>query len=1103
MEADFRNGYWSFLAAQGRCTLTWPPDHVQRMSFISVAPMGSGLRETGMSLRRSLPLAILFFLVLCGYCPAFAQNAGFSGQILDPQKAAVPDAEVSVVNQKTAVERGTKTNESGFYLIPYLVPGRYKIFVQARGFETAASEEITAAAGQTIGVNFQLRIGPTTELVNVAASPTLMNTTDATVGTVVDRQFVERLPLNGRSYQALIYLAPGVQINVSDQGQFAVNGQRGNANYFSVDGVSGNAASWYTTGQSPQAGSGSLPATNIQGGFNGLVSVDALQELEVLTSSFSPEFGRSPGAEVILVTRSGTNEYHGSVYEYLRNEAFDANDWFANSFGFPRAPRRLNDYGGTLGGPVRFPGYDGHNKTFFFLSYENQRFKLPLTLQSVVPSLATRQSGTGDTAQILNAFPKPNGEDLGLDGAAFNATDSTPTHSYDISIRVDHRFSDKFSVFGRFNYSPSASSFLGCCDLAEKDTYRANLQTYTVGATQVFNTRMVNEILGNYTRSLGSLDFTMTTFGGAAPPPNSALWPGGEVPVTGLSSFQINNVGGTFEIGFQAGREAANISRQYQVVDNLSYLRGKHQFKFGADYRLLRPALTPLLLSSVYFVNPTDTTSGIVTMNSGSTTEATLQNRAAETLSYNAFSAYAQDAWQASSRLSLTYGARWEINPSPTTVSGQKPYTACCATDLSNLTLSAAGAAYYSTSYHNFAPRAGVAYQILQDPGRQLVVRGGGGVFYDLGQTGAFGDNTWPASNLVAAFGTPFPVPAGLLTFPPVNPVPSPSNPAIVAMADRNYRLPRTYEWNVTLEQSLGTNQVLSVGYVGARGRDLLRSENFTNPNPDYSIVELVTNNGFSSYDSLQVAFTRRLAHGFQAYTSYTYGHSIDNASSDQSNVIPAQFVKTYIDKGSSDFDVRHTFNAAFVYAVPMPDMGNAANAILHDWSVQGIFRAQSALPFDVLSANPQEVTDPRFFSTARANIVSGQAFFLYSSSFPGGKEANPEAFTGLNPGQTQGDLGRNWLRGFGLTQLDFSLMRRFKIKDKAAIEFRAEAFNIFNHPNFANPNGFTNYVGAPNFGQSQFMFGFGLGGGVPGLPNPLFAIGGPRDLQLALRFEF
>jgi hypothetical protein len=270
--------------------------------------------------------------------------------------------------------------------------------------------------------------------------------------------------------------------------------------------------------------------------------------------------------------------------------------------------------------------------------------------------------------------------------------------------------------------------------------------------------------------------------------------------------------------------------------------------------------------------------------------------------------------------------------------------------------------------------------------------------------------------------------------------------------------------------------------------------------------VTLVTNNGFSSYDSLQIQFTRPLSHGFQSYASYTYAHSIDNASSDSTRVIPAQFVATYVDKGNSTFDVRHTLNGALVYMVPSPNMGTAANAFLHNWSIQGIFTARTALPFDVLVADPQFITDPRFPATARANVLPGQPLFLYGSSFPGGKEANAAAFTGLDPGQVQGDLGRNFLRGFGLVQFDFSLSRRFNIKERAALEFRVEAFNIFNHPNFANPGppAFTNALGAPNFGQSPAMFGTSLGGGSnQGGVNPVFAIGGPRNLQLALRFEF
>jgi len=213
--------------------------------------------------------------------------------------------------------------------------------------------------------------------------------------------------------------------------------------------------------------------------------------------------------------------------------------------------------------------------------------------------------------------------------------------------------------------------------------------------------------------------------------------------------------------------------------------------------------------------------------------------------------------------------------------------------------------------------------------------------------------------------------------------------------------------------------------------------------------------------------------------------------------------VKTHIDKGNSDSDVRHTFNGAFVYAVPVPRMGRAANALLRDWSIRGLFTSRTAFPFDIFAADPQSGTDPRFFGTARANLVPGQPLFLYGSSFPGGKAANPASFTGLTTGQVQGDLSRNSLRGFGLMQLDFSLVRGFKIKDKATLEFRVEAFNIFNHPNFSNPDFFTDFVGAPRFGQSEFMFGTGLGDFSPGVVSPLFAIGGPRDMQLALRFEF
>ena len=1036
-------------------------------------------------------------------------SATLSGNVTDQLGAAIAGAKITVKHNATALRRERVTDSQGSFTVTELPPGTYVVLAEHDGFAPLEVTEVVLHAGDDRSLSIKLKIGTVTQSVTVTSQAYTVNDSMA-VGTAVDRQFVENIPLNGRSFQALIDLVPGVQTNVTssgDQGQFSVNGQRANANYFTVDGVSANVGTWNFDSVYGQAASGSLPVTNIQGGFGGLVSVDDLQEFQILTSTFSPEYGRSPGAQVILVTRSGTNQFHGSLYEYLRNEAFDANDWFANSLGLHRAPLRLNDYGGTLGGPIRLPGYDGRDHTFFFFSYENQGFKLPQTFQSIVPSLAARQSATPAAAQVLNAFPKPNGADLPPDGAAFNLGYGAATSSYSTSLRVDHRFSDKYTIWGRFNYSPSRNNFLDSYDLAEVDTTGTDLQTYTFGFTQNFNSHWFNDVRGNYTRVSGSASANITTLGGAVPIPKSVLWPGGQAPSQGYSIFSIANVGGYFNIGPTSGGEGLNVPHQYEALDNLSYLHGTHQFKFGVDFRLISTNIVIIPLGSNVIFDPVAALgpTGIELMNTGMDTFALYFNIPGETIHYKAFSAYAQDQWRVNARLTLTYGTRWEINPSPKTVAGQAPYTACCASDLSNLTLSTQGAPYYPTTYHNFAPRLGVAYQIVTTPGRQLVVRSGAGIFYDLGQTGNFGNNNWPYGNFIFNVATPFPVPASFATFPAPNPVPSPSNPASITLTGTDYTLPRTYQYNLTLEQSLGNSQVLSVAYVGEWGRELLRNEITSSSNPDYSQLTVVTNNGFSSYNGLQVQFTRRLSRGFQSLVSYTYSHSVDNASSDSSVVIPAQFAKTTIDKGDSNFDVRHNLGAAFTYAIPNPKMGAVANAFLHNWSLQGIFSARSALPFDVLESGFG--LDPRFQAIARADLVPGQPLFLSGSDFPGGKEANPAAFTTLASGETQGDLGRNSLRGFGLTQFDFSLTRRVKIKEAATVEFRAEAFNIFNHPNFANPGSyplFNNYVGSPMFGQSPAMFGTSLGGGSnQGGFSPLFAAGGPRDLQLALRLEF
>ncbi len=357
---------------------------------------------------------------------ALGQNAELSGLIRDPSNLSVSGAEVSIRNEQTGGRRGTRSNASGFYSLPALSPGDYRLSIRAAGFETIVHEGLKLEVGESGRIDFSLRLGDSRTIVTVTGGPPLINTENASVGTVIDRNIIDKMPLNGRGIQALIELSPGVvvvPVALPSSGQFVVNGQRSNANYLTVDGVSANFAlanplspTSPTTPFGVQAGNPMVPANNFLGTFSNLVSPEALQEFKIQTSTFAPEFGRSPGAQIGLVTRSGTNRYSGSLFEYLRNEKTDANDWFANQQGSPKPPLRFNNFGGTLGGPVRIPHfYNGHDRTFFFLSIEDLVMLQPQPPVSFpVPTLQARQDAPPLVAALLNAYPLPTQSFFGL-----------------------------------------------------------------------------------------------------------------------------------------------------------------------------------------------------------------------------------------------------------------------------------------------------------------------------------------------------------------------------------------------------------------------------------------------------------------------------------------------------------------------------------------------------------------------------------------------------------------------------------------------------------------------------------------------------------------
>jgi Carboxypeptidase regulatory-like domain/TonB dependent receptor-like, beta-barrel len=1034
-------------------------------------------------------------LVLASYATALraqSTNASLTGRITDAFRASIAEAGVAAVSSGQNVRYQTTSDASGGYHLANLPPGSYRIEVEKAGFKKLVKPDVELHVLDAVEIDFEMPLGPVAETITVEAGAPLVNTESATVSTVVDRALIEGLPLNGRSFQTLITLTPGVVLTTTvfnDQGQFSVNGQRADANYFTVDGVSAN---FGVTGYPAlgQTASGALPALSASGGTNSLVSVDAMQEFRIQTSSFAPEFGRTPGGQISIATRSGTNSFHGTVFDYFRDGSLDANDWFANRSGLPKPDARQNDFGAVLGGAI------AKDRTFFFVSYEGLRLHQPVTQQTAVPDDVSRQQAPAAMRPYLDAYPIANGTGLGAGLAQFDASYSNPSHLDAYSIRVDHVVSSRVSLFGRYAYSPSSLDqrgpfFSSGTVLSMTNLLDSSVHTVTVGSTQLIQPGMSNEVRANYSNQRLSSNYALDEFGGAVPPPDSVLFPSGYSSAKDNFILIIRGAG-----EYVQGKSGTNEQRQVNVIDNLSVVTGRHQLKLGVDYRWLAPFASPFSYRQfAAFSGVTPAPGGAL---SGTALFAQSVNYSSNALLSQNFSLYAQDTWKVSTRLTVTYGMRWDINPPLRGKNAENdPFTVDGLGDPATMTLATRGTRLYATTYGNVAPRVGFAYQLSARPNRAATVRGGFGVFYDLGQGSLGGVSSFFPYNASKDFvGSPFPLspqdatPPALRAGPPVD---------TIVVADPHLKLPRVYQWNVAWEQALGSKQSLSLTYIGAIGRDVLRTTILTNPNPDFQFVSVTDNSATSDYHALQVKLQRRLSHGLQGLASYTYAHSIDIASSDANNYYnTAQAVgDARLDRGDSDFDIRHAFTAGLTYDVPAPGRNGVAKALLGGWSLSAFLYARTAPPVNVFG--------PISFAAGtavryRPNVNPGVPLEIFGEEYPGGKIFNTAAFSAAPAGQ-QGDLGRNVLRGFGANQADVGLQRRFHVSERVELLFRAEMFNVFNHANFGPPNG---DLSSPLFGHSTQTLASSLGaGGAFGGLSPLYQIGGPRSIQLALKLRF
>jgi hypothetical protein len=768
-------------------------------------------------------------------CYGQTGTASISGRVTDPRGGVIPKTVVEAIQEDTNVKVTTETNADGLYYFSSLRPAGYRIVVSKDGFKQVIQSGIVLHTQDSVTLNFSLQLGSVSETVTVNANNDHMPTDSPAVGLLVNRDFVENMPLNGRSFQDLIALAPGA-VSSPSEGLYSINGQRSDANYFTLDGVSENMNSAGTSEFDPRGITGVLPAQTALGTTQSLISVDSLQEFKIQTSGYLAEYGRQPGGQVELTSRSGQNDFHGSVYDFFRNEALDANSWIFNTTGVPQQAEHQNDFGGTFGGPVAIRGlYHGENKTFFFVSYEGLRLRQPLPSGIItVPTVAFRNSAASVLQPFLNAIPIPNGPSYGDQcleslnpsytfscSAQWTGVYSIPSSIDSPSVRIDHTFGERLQIFFHYSTTPSTIvSYNSEGTGSDKDASVLNTDSWTVGSTWRVSQSSVNELRFNLSGNKYQVTQSAAPIGGAIPYSADLLAPSQYVPsgTAPNAFFGILLNGPTFSDLFESpvyNRFHTHI-QQWNIVDAQTWTKGRHEFKFGADFRHLRSLYENAPTGFQYVVTSASS------VQQGIADEILVSTVKPGFPTFVNLSLFAQDSWKVTSRATIDYGVRWEFNPPPGAANGIYP-PALTNGSLADAAVAPSGTPIYHTVYSNFAPRIGFAYQLNNSQDHPVVLRGGFGVFYDTGQNlGANGYTGPPFSATNVILGVPLPAPVVQLAPPSLQLALSPPYPFGLEVSDPNLVLPRTNQWNVSLGAGLTPQNTLTISYVGNVGNKLI-----------------------------------------------------------------------------------------------------------------------------------------------------------------------------------------------------------------------------------------------------------------------------------------
>jgi hypothetical protein len=1096
------------------------------------------LRERGLTkgfLRRLLLLILVIVASVPTTLRAQVAGATVSGTVTDPSGAVIPNADVSVTHAATGAIRQVTTDSSGLYTAPNLQPGDYEVKVTAPGFGTAVRTGVTLNVGAQEVLNFVLRVGTATQSVEVTTGAVGVELRSSEISGVVSQQTVVELPLNGRDWTQLATLQPGVNAIGSIQtdagtkdrarrgygAELTISGSRPSQQNYRIDGVSVN--------DYANSGPGSVEGSTL--------GVDAVQEFSVLTSNYSAEYGRTSGGVINAVTKSGTNNFHGNLYEFVRNGALDAANFIDNANGIPKPSFVRNQYGGSVGGPII------KNRTFIFADYEGLRQNQGITIQTFVPSAAVRGIGTGPNGgpgpstvcsipqasgpnpcatQTLSQFVASRGGSVpnpdpvtGIDSAVLpflglwqlpNAgllgngdegiyafvSGQVTSESFG-NLRIDHKFSEKDSVFGTYE-NDTASAVqpdAGNQVLAQNFT---NRQLIAIEETHIFNPQLVNSARFGLNRSVHT-GGGVSAINPLASNLSLGLSPGADNPQIDILSGGYSSI----QPGLNQIEVVSFFQNSWQGYDDLFLTKGIHSLKLGfAVENIITLTSNPAPAGDVQFATLYDP------QNNGFLTNQPLALNGPVTNSFptfdfhtTIFAGYVEDDIRLKHGLTLNLGLRYETSTVPYEVnrrlsSIQSPYNQTKPT-IENT-------AFQNPTRRNFEPRVGFAWDPFGNG--KTSIRSGFGIFDVLPLAYEFGQ--------FASNAAPFVTNALVTTVSPTNPLvqgdfPTTAFNKLAANAALGLSLripyvdpkpPRSYvmQWNLSIQHELIPDLTATVAYVGSRGvHQLFRADDINVPlptltaagylfpqsgapkiSPGIGQIDTLQWNNDSNYNGLEVQVNKKISHGIQFGSSYTWSRAIDGgdgsiASDSFVNSVPNLFFfLPSTRKGPADFNVTQNITVNFLWLVPTPLHG-FAGAATRGWQLGAIFTGRTGLPFTPLiggdplglgSAGPFDYPDrlsgPGCGSLVNPGSVTNylkiQCFALPKATPAIASQCNVFATAPGTCSNLLGNAGRNVVNGPGQVSLDFSLIKETKIKERYNVEFRAEFFNVINHANFNAP---------------------------------------------------